>query len=256
MSVSLREFATRVTRAAALWVVALAALLLMTGAWALDKPEGGLLVLGGTGALGSEIVRDLVEAGHSVTVLVRPTSNRARIEDLKISYVVGDILNEADVERLFAAGPYRVVVDALARDSIQDRTFYHESQRLISSYAASTGVSQVILHGSVGAGDSRELMVGVAVLERHWALLDSKTQAENILKDSGVGYTIIRNSELLPLQYRESGAARLTTDHSIKGFVTRDGLARLTLECVDNPRCMNQTFHALDDELDIPGITD
>ena len=244
-------------RAVVIPIVTLVLLLFSGMATPADQSGGELLVLGGTGELGSEIVKDLVEVGHSVTVLARPTSDRSRLADLNVRYIVGDILNEADVKRLFAAGPFRVVVDALARDSVHDGTFYHESQRLISKYAASSGVSQVILHGSVGAGDSRELMRGVAVLARHWALLDSKTKAENTLKSSGVAYTIIRNANLLPTELgAESVAARLTTDHSVAGFITRDGLARLTLECVDNPRCLNQTFHAVDDGLHIPGITD
>ena len=31
--------------------------------------------------------------------------------------------------------------------------------------------------------------------------------------------------------------------------MTRDGLARLTLECLDNTACLNVIFHAVDDDV-------
>ena len=68
-------------------------------------------------------------------------------------------------------------------------------------------------------------------------------------------YTIIRHLTLLPMTIQESGRARLTTDLTAVGAMTRDGLARLTLECLDNADCMNVIFHAVDDEVDLPERT-
>ncbi|MGB1876048.1 MAG: hypothetical protein ACPHGY_03855, partial [Rhodospirillaceae bacterium] len=71
----------------------------------------------------------------------------------------------------------------------------------------------------------------------------------------GVPYTIIRHLTLLPLAIQESGKARLSNDLTDVGAITRDGLARLTLECLDNAECMNVIFHAVDDEVDLPAET-
>lgn len=46
---------------------------------------------GGNGFIGSAVVRLLVEAGHSVTCLLRPTSHTRRIDDLTIRRLIGDI---------------------------------------------------------------------------------------------------------------------------------------------------------------------
>ena len=62
-----------------------------TPAWA-----EGVLVFGGTGLLGSEIVKQLANAGETqITVFARPTSDRSRLDGIDVNYVVGDVLNES-----------------------------------------------------------------------------------------------------------------------------------------------------------------
>ena len=49
------------------------------------------LVTGGTGFLGSHLVRALLERGEQVRCLVRSTSRRDNLEDLPIEFVTGDV---------------------------------------------------------------------------------------------------------------------------------------------------------------------
>ncbi len=224
--------------------------------------SGDVLVLGGTGELGSEVVKALVAAGKSITVLARPTSNRARLDGLDISYVMGDMLVDADIERVFTGASYRAVVDASSgpyrgmEDATEDllaaQTFYEDSQKIVSKWAAATGVQHLILHGTVGAGDSAQLVNDEHVFEVQRLALASKNAAEEILKSSGVPYTIIRHLTILPMPQRESGKARLSKDLREVGAITRDGLARLTLDCLDNADCRNEIFHAMDDDVALP----
>ncbi len=213
--------------------------------------DGGVLILGGTGQLGSEVVKDLVAAGEDVTVLARPTSNRERLAGLDVTYVIGDMLVESDMERVFRETSYRAVVDASSQAFGGSQTFYEESQQIISKWAAATGVGQMILHGAIGAGDSADLLYLEKSHPVQQTAIASKTIAEQILIDSGVPYTIIRHLTLLPMTMKESGKARLTRDLTDLGAMTRDGLARLTLECLDNTDCMNVIFHAADDDVDL-----
>lgn len=58
-----------------------------------------VLVTGATGFLGSHLAMQLAERGDDVRVLVRRTSDRRRLEGLTVTYVEGDIVDKASVER-------------------------------------------------------------------------------------------------------------------------------------------------------------
>ena len=173
--------------------------------------DGDVLVFGGTGQLGSEVVKALVASGHSVTVFARPNSDRGRIADLDVAYIVGDVLEEADVKAAFETAKFRVVIDALGRKNAPV-SFYTISGRYLAKWAADTGVQQAILHGSVGAGSS---MATYPTSRRSamQATMEAKTDAENALIDSGVDYTIIRNARL-PGTGRRARARRNSTQTS------------------------------------------
>jgi uncharacterized protein YbjT (DUF2867 family) len=207
-----------------------------------------VLVFGGTGRLGSDIVKALVRDGHSVTVFARPSSDRVRLAGLPIAYVDGDVLDGQSVQDALAAQSYSVVVDALGRGSAGVE-FYRISAENIAVAAAESGVQQIVLHGSVGAGDSRNAYSNINRFGRMQRLMDAKTAGENAIIASGVDYTIIRNSRLLRYGTKPSGHAELYEDHRLTGSVTRAGLARLTAGCVLNADCFDKIYHAVDKSL-------
>lgn len=57
------------------------------------------LITGGTGFLGSHIARALVEAGHHVRVLRRPTSPLTLLENLPVEHMLGDIMDMQSLDR-------------------------------------------------------------------------------------------------------------------------------------------------------------
>ena len=57
------------------------------------------LVTGATGFVGSHVARQLVSAGQSVRVLVRPNSNLAALAGLNLEYFEGDLRNRNSLER-------------------------------------------------------------------------------------------------------------------------------------------------------------
>lgn len=56
-----------------------------------------VLITGATGFLGSHIARQLVDRGDDVRVLVRTSSDRSRLEGLKLDEAIGDVTDEASV---------------------------------------------------------------------------------------------------------------------------------------------------------------
>jgi len=208
------------------------------------KPKRTVLVFGGSGQLGAEVVRSLVGAGHNVTVFLRPTSSRERLAGLEVLLIEGNVLAEADVQRAFQAKRYEVVVDALGR-SESDVEFFAEAGSRIARWAKASGVDHVILHSSVGVGRSKAVYPPDRY-QRMSKLFAAKQVGEDAVIASGVRYTIIRNAVLRNLPSDAADGARLIADEMAFGTVSRRGLGRLTLECIDNPACSNQIFHAVD----------
>jgi uncharacterized protein YbjT (DUF2867 family) len=212
-----------------------------------EHGAGDVLVFGGTGRLGAPIVHLLVEAGYPVTVFARPTSDRSRLSGLDITYVVGDLMDADSVTAAIEGKKYRVVIDASARRS-NPEPFYGTAMRNILRAVAISEVQQFILHGSVGAGDNMQQFPTIG-FERMRDVMIAKGEAEVTLKASGIEYTIIRNGRVKADGTPATGTARLTEDVTVLGTATRLDLAALTMQCIDNPDCMNKTFHAVDDSL-------
>jgi dihydroflavonol-4-reductase len=57
------------------------------------------LVTGAAGFLGSHVARQLVARGHTVRVLMRPSSSNRAISDLSLEYVTGDLRDVGSLER-------------------------------------------------------------------------------------------------------------------------------------------------------------
>lgn len=209
-----------------------------------------VLVFGGSGQLGAEIVRELVEEGHDVFAFVRPTSNRARLAGLPVQLIEGDVRVEADVRRALESRHFNVVVNALGR-SESDVGFYATSGRHIARWSQQTRVDQVILHSSVGVGRSAAVYPAER-LGAMRALFAAKEVAESELLQGGPSYTIIRNAVLRDLAPGAKDGAELVPGDTAFGVVTRRGLARLTRECLRSSACENRVFHAVDSGIPWP----
>lgn len=209
------------------------------------------IVFGGTGQLGAEVVRALLAAGHEVTVFHRQNSDLSRLQGLKVKMAIGDATVDRDVQAAFAARRYDVAVNALAKGRSDPGEFYATTQRSITAAAKATGVRQVILHSSVGAGESRAIYPKANWVRLQDVLL-AKDVGERELIASGVPYTIIRNAVLRNDTAGVREQAALTTDQRSFGGVTRSGLGRLTAECTLKAECLNQIYHAIDPRVALP----
>jgi uncharacterized protein YbjT (DUF2867 family) len=212
-----------------------------------------VLVFGGTGQLGAQIVRRLLAAGHHVTVFARPGSDRSRLQGLQLDYVVGDLLRPSDVVAAFRSRRYAVVVNAV-RVEDDDPHFYRKIMPPIVAQSRANGVGQVIHHGAVGAGANAARFAALGWEKRPGLLarLADQGEGEALLRQGAVPYTIIRNARLYPDEAPATGLAELTEDDSVLTPMTRADLAILTVRCVANPACYGRTYHVQDRSLSWP----
>jgi dihydroflavonol-4-reductase len=119
------------------------------------SPEAPVLVTGGSGFLGSAIVRALLKRGLRVRTLVRSSSPSGNLEGLDCETVIGDLTDEPSLEaalrgvrHLFhAAADYRL----WARDpSVILRVNVHGTRNLMRQ-ALSAGVKRIVYTSSVAA---------------------------------------------------------------------------------------------------------
>ena len=217
-----------------------------------------VLVLGGTGQLGRAILAELSATHAVVSVFARENSSRAGIpqragEGRTIEWLVGDLLNEADIDRAFAGRRIDIVINAV-RVEDGDVHFYEKIMGPLVRNARRAGVQQFIHHSAVGAGDNVEKFrnLGWERVPGIFERLKDQGIAETLLRESGVPYTIIRNARLYPASQPATGKAVLTEDDSVITPMTRADLARLTVGCIGDPRCVNQSFHVSDPSLRWP----
>ncbi|MCC7259217.1 MAG: NAD(P)H-binding protein [Gammaproteobacteria bacterium] len=212
-----------------------------------------VLVFGGTGQLGAEIVRRLVARGERVTVFTRAGSDRARLAGLPVTFVTGDLMKPAEIDAAFAGRRVDAVITAV-RVEDGDARFYAKLMPPLTAAARAAGVRHMIHSGAVGAGANVERFAGLG-WDKVPGLLDRlKDQGvgEDVLRASGLTFTIIRNTRLWPDGTPATGKAALTEDQGFIGPMTRADLAALTVYCLGNAGCYGKTYHVRDESLAWP----
>jgi dihydroflavonol-4-reductase len=118
-----------------------------------------ILVTGASGFLGSAIVRQLLQAGRQVRVLVRPTSPRINLAGLPVETMEGDLRDTTSLSRAMASIQFVFHVAAdyrlWARNS-QDIVHSNvEGTRNLMSAALRAGVERIVYTSSVATLKSR-----------------------------------------------------------------------------------------------------
>ena len=211
-----------------------------------------VLVLGGTGRLGSMVAKEIVKQGHSVTVFARPTSDRGRLAGVSVSYVLGDLGSGSDIARAIESNKFTVIIDASGRRTA-DKSYSHAvtMPQIVRASKAGKTVRQIVFVSSVGAGRNLERFPGINWTE-YLPLLAERGAAEQSLIDSGIAYTIIRSGAVLEGNDPATGTAYFTEDQGVLGATRRPDLAALTAKRVGKAAGLNKIYHAADDALKLP----
>ena len=75
-----------------------------------ETESGKVLVFGGTGMIGYEIVKALKKQDRDVTVFVRASSNIEDLRKIDVPYVIGDVLEPETLRQALEQGAYGTVI--------------------------------------------------------------------------------------------------------------------------------------------------
>ncbi len=150
----------------------------------------GVMVFGGSGRLGSEVVSDLLAKGEEVVVFVRPTSDRSRLAGMDVTYVVGDLLDSASVKSAFESHDIDAVINTVALRT-GETSPYVEGERNIDAATKGKGLKHMILFSATGAGDSKA-PIPPQFYEQFRRTYEDRGAAEGIIRASGTPYTFVR----------------------------------------------------------------
>lgn len=200
-----------------------------------------ILVAGATGALGSEIVRRLLQRSQKVRALVRQSSDQAKVQALQeagAEIVRGD-LKEAETLRAACDGAQVVIstVSMIATGKEGD------------SFAATDGAgTRQLIDAARAAGAEQFIFVSLDTSRvPEMPLSVAKRETEEYLKRSGLTYTILHPSLFMeiwlgPMLFGDpaAGSAKVYGDgtHKLRYVATAD-VAELAVQCVDNPDAAN-----------------
>jgi putative NADH-flavin reductase len=156
-----------------------------------------LLVLGATGGVGLEIVRQAVERTHTVTAFVRSPERLAALRD-RITITQGDLLNSGGIERvldrhdavLSSFGP-RVPI------SKADRNLLGDFARALTSAMIVTRIQRVVLVST--AFLFRDSIIPPAhVIGRLFfpSVVSDAEQMEQVIATTNLDWTIVRPPRL------------------------------------------------------------
>jgi len=213
-----------------------------------DLAPAGVLIFGGTRGTGLEIAKLLTANGESVTVFVRPSSDRSGLEPLGVDFVVGDALNADEVNAAFVDKDYRAVISTLGCFRCDIPPDYLGNKNVFAA-AKVAEVPRVMMISTIGAGDSADAPPWIS----KWFLKDImalKTQAEDYLRATGIAYTIIRPGGLKDGE--PTGNGLLTEDTDAMGIITRADLAKLMVDALDDQSAADKVYTAMDSELSWP----
>lgn len=209
-----------------------------------------ILVAGGTGTLGGRIVRDLLEQGESVRILVRDPSPSVDLAPMGMA-TAPDALVAAGADRVTGDLTDRASLDAACADIDTVITTATSAKRggdleavdlqgtlHLMDAAREAGVTRFVYTSAYGAAPGHAM-----------PMLDVKSRCEQALKESGLAWTILRPAllyEVLPrmvvgLPVRAQDPVSLIEDGSHRhSYVSEADVAAFAAAVVDHPDAVNE----------------
>lgn len=159
-----------------------------------------LLIIGGTGGTGQQLIKQALQQGHKLTVLAR-SPEKIKITHPNLIVIKGNVLDLEKVQEAVAGQD--AVLSALGHKKFFIKTnILSEGTRNIILAMQKHKVSRFVCITSLGIGDSRfklglyyTLFVVPVILFFYFM---DKGKQEKLIKNSSLEWTIVRPGHLMP----------------------------------------------------------
>ena len=143
--------------------------------------------MGSTGFFGRAVAHKLLDAGHTVKVLVRDPMKAAAFKARGAILIVGDALNPATVTQAASGAEHIISLVAVRRNRPQSFLEVNvDGPRILGQAAKAAGVQSVVLVSAIGAR-----------LDAHYKYFTSRWMGEQELAKTGIAGCILRFSFVL-----------------------------------------------------------
>ena len=192
-----------------------------------------ITVVGGNSGSGAQIVRLAASSGHVVTSLSRRGSGSASVV---MRDLVGDA-TDAAVVRSAVEGADAVVI-TVGGSAGAERNRAEVTRSVIAAMQAA-GVRRLVVHSSLGVGDSMQLMAAPVRMFARTVLgkaLADHADQEAATEASGLDWTIIRPGGLTDDPATGTWVAQATSEgRPMKSRISRADVAAYILSILEDP---------------------
>ena len=194
-----------------------------------------LLVLGATGNTGVEVVKQALQRGHTVKVLVRSPEKVPSQAGLQV--VKGNVLKAAEVRAQL--DDVDAVITSVGPNDLKPTTVYSDSGRAIVEAMRGSMVKRLAVVSVATRFPPAGLLVRVVQFILRHGVKDARV-LEQVVRDSGLEWTILRPPRLTNAAAR--GTFREEVDALPKGGekIARADLAAALLDVVEKKQFVQQ----------------
>jgi len=203
-----------------------------------------LTIFGASGATGTCLVRQALDAGHEVTAVVRDPARLRVPAHARLDVITADVMDAASISPAVADAD--AVITAIASHGTGPSTLRQDSTHRIMQAMRKTGVRRLLfVSGSIVAdeGESPYLRYLLKPVARHTFLRHVNADflgAEEEIRTSGLDWTIFRPPSLTNKPAK--GTYRVAIDRNLPRCfsITRADLAACMLNALEDPASIHR----------------
>ncbi|NDJ62089.1 MAG: SDR family oxidoreductase [Chloroflexi bacterium] len=213
--------------------------------------EHPILIAGATGGVGQNLVAQMRAAKRPLRAFVRDMQRGRRLFGPEPDLVVGDT-RQTDTLPVALENVRMVICATGTRQAVGDDDPQHVDYEGVCNLVTASvkaGVERFVLVSTMRVTDPNH------PLNEFGRVLDWKLKGENVLRESGLNYTIVRPGGLTDDPGACKGLRLGQGDAMRTGLITRSDVAEICLRVLDIPTTYNATFEVINND-DTPRVTD